>query len=596
MKITTRIYSLIAIFAAGCITLVSTLLWLSNERATKWNEKGLEQALEIGLSVLQRYHKLAEQGVLTAEEARTQAYAIIKDLRFNGEDYIFVIGEDALVKVHRNPKFVGTSTESMVDKRGRAWGKVSAGLARSLQPGTFQYSIEKPGTGEEMEKKGMTRPFMPWRINLLTGVYMDDLQREHRASGMKAMAATAALMLIAGILSFFIARSITTPMRRIATALDQTAGGQTTDLKTEARRRDEIGAVARSVVVFEEARNARQQAEAQVQAERLAADKLRAEREREKLAEEAAARAMIGALATGLGRLAKGDLNAHIQLPFKGEADRIRSDFNSTLDRLREMLGTVIDGTCAMSDETQGISSATDALSRRVEQQSAGIAQTSAAVKVISTAAREASEGAEQARKIATEARKHAEIADLVVQDTVAAMERIENSAGQITRITSVIDEIAFQTNLLALNAGVEAARAGEAGRGFAVVASEVRSLAQRSAEAAREIKGLIETSSREVGTGASLVTQTGEALSQMLTQIDEINTVVRSISTVAREQAGGLSEINTAISEMDRGTQQTAAMIEEANASVRKLAGEGERLAEAARYFRGGSSVAKAA
>jgi methyl-accepting chemotaxis protein len=142
-----------------------------------------------------------------------------------------------------------------------------------------------------------------------------------------------------------------------------------------------------------------------------------------------------------------------------------------------------------------------------------------------------------------------------------------------------VIDEIAFQTNLLALNAGVEAARAGESGRGFAVVASEVRALAQRSAEAAKQIKGLISTSSTQVGQGVELVAQTGQALERIVGQVNQINDVVSQIAAGAREQAGGLDEINAAINQMDQVTQQNAAMVEEATASIQSLSQETDQL-----------------
>jgi methyl-accepting chemotaxis protein len=160
-------------------------------------------------------------------------------------------------------------------------------------------------------------------------------------------------------------------------------------------------------------------------------------------------------------------------------------------------------------------------------------------------------------------------------------MQQIEESARKVSQIIGVIDEIAFQTNLLALNAGVEAARAGDAGRGFAVVASEVRALAQRSAEAAKEIKALISTSSQQVETGAKLVGETGDALGRIVVRVNEISALVTEIASGAEQQATGLSQINTAINQMDQGTQQNAAMVEESTAAVHALSKEADAMAE---------------
>jgi methyl-accepting chemotaxis protein len=170
-------------------------------------------------------------------------------------------------------------------------------------------------------------------------------------------------------------------------------------------------------------------------------------------------------------------------------------------------------------------------------------------------------------------------------------MERIEESSKQISQIISVIDDIAFQTNLLALNAGVEAARAGEAGKGFAVVAQEVRELAGRSANAAKEIKTLIETSSTQVGTGVTLVNQTGTALGEIESQVSKINDLIQSIVTGAREQSTALAEINSAINQMDQTTQQNAAMVEETNAATQGLSGEAVKLEGLVRRFNTGGN-----
>jgi methyl-accepting chemotaxis protein len=199
-------------------------------------------------------------------------------------------------------------------------------------------------------------------------------------------------------------------------------------------------------------------------------------------------------------------------------------------------------------------------------------------------------QGAKQASSAASDTKVEAERSGEVVREAVAAMGEIEGSSRQITQIIGVIDEIAFQTNLLALNAGVEAARAGEAGRGFAVVASEVRALAQRSADAAKEIKALISTSTDQVERGVTLVGQTGAALTGIVAKVAQIDELISEIALSSQEQATGLSQVNTAVNQMDQVTQQNAAMVEEATAAAANLRAEAAELARRVSQFRTGA------
>ncbi|WP_309643171.1 methyl-accepting chemotaxis protein, partial [Phenylobacterium sp.] len=227
---------------------------------------------------------------------------------------------------------------------------------------------------------------------------------------------------------------------------------------------------------------------------------------------------------------------------------------------------------------------------RRTEQQAASLEETAAALDEITATVRRTAEGATHARKVVETARSDAAEGADVVRRATSAMDEIEGSSKQIGQIIGVIDEIAFQTNLLALNAGVEAARAGEAGKGFAVVASEVRALAQRSAEAAKEIKALITASSDQVGVGVDLVAATGKALESIVTQVAEINGIVAEIAASAQEQATGLQQVNTAVNHMDQVTQQNAAMVEESTAASHALAHEAKELAVLVAQFRTGT------
>jgi methyl-accepting chemotaxis protein len=291
-------------------------------------------------------------------------------------------------------------------------------------------------------------------------------------------------------------------------------------------------------------------------------------------------------IGAGLERLARNDLTQDIPRPFSPAFEKLREDFNRAHVNLRETLTGVVSGVQAIHSGTQDISSASDDLSRRTEHQAASLEQTAAALDQITATVRKASEGANHAQTVVAAANGDAKKSADVVRQTVSAMDGINASSREISQIIGVIDEIAFQTNLLALNAGVEAARAGDAGKGFAVVASEVRALAQRSADAAKEIKTLISTSSGQVGEGVKLVAETGAFLERIMGQVAEINSIITDVAAGAREQAVGLSQINTAINEMDRVTQQNAAMVEQASAASHSLSQETSRLAALAAQF----------
>ncbi|WP_446737600.1 methyl-accepting chemotaxis protein [Rhizobium sp. CFBP 8762] len=297
--------------------------------------------------------------------------------------------------------------------------------------------------------------------------------------------------------------------------------------------------------------------------------------------------AVLDTLGKALSQVAQGNLTYRITGDIPSKAARLKQDFNDAAGRLQDIMGSVARVSHAMLAGSGEIAQASDDLSRRTEQQAASLEETAAALEEITTTVRKTAEGAQEVASVTAQARVAAEESGKVVGNAVTAMSEIEQSSRQIGQIIGVIDEIAFQTNLLALNAGVEAARAGEAGRGFAVVAQEVRELAQRSANAAKEIKTLISTSSRQVGQGVTLVGDTGKALAQIAEQVTRITTLVSDIAHSAREQATGLNEINTAVSQMDQMTQQNAAMVEQTTASGRSLADDARELSNLVRHFR---------
>ncbi|MBO0662024.1 methyl-accepting chemotaxis protein [Jiella sp. MQZ9-1] len=294
----------------------------------------------------------------------------------------------------------------------------------------------------------------------------------------------------------------------------------------------------------------------------------------------------VGELGAALSDLAGGKLGRRIEQPLPPEIDQLRIDFNQAVNGLEDAMQQVKSATATIGDGMNEINTAAADLSQRTEQQAASLEETVASLSEITKAVNDTASDANKANQATATALHDAENGGTVVSKAVAAMNEIEASSQQINQIIGVIDEIAFQTNLLALNAGVEAARAGEAGKGFAVVAQEVRALAQRSAEAAKEIKGLITTSSRQVESGVQLARASGKSLEEIVSRVQEVSALVSEIARSAKQQAGTLREVSTAADQMDKVTQQNAAMVEETTAAARNLSVETEGLANLMQRF----------
>ncbi|SKA36882.1 globin-coupled sensor protein [Consotaella salsifontis] len=297
-----------------------------------------------------------------------------------------------------------------------------------------------------------------------------------------------------------------------------------------------------------------------------------------KRAGEARAQAMRE-VANGLQRLASGDLSVPITAEFAPEFHQIRDDFNNAMLAFAEMVSTVSTSAHTLETSAKEIATASRDLAGRTERQAANLEESAAALHELTDGVRTASKRAHHAASTVTASTNEAEAAETVMHRAVTAMGEIEKSSQEIGKIIGVIDEIAFQTNLLALNAGVEAARAGEAGKGFAVVAQEVRALAQRSADAAKEIKGLISKSSSQIHAGVGLVTETGDALQKIVRRSNDIRQEVAAIAETADNQANSVSEVNNAIGQIDQTTQQNAAMVEQATAVAHTLNDEAGNL-----------------
>ncbi len=395
------------------------------------------------------------------------------------------------------------------------------------------------------------------------------------------------LVALALMVSIWFARTITRPIDEIVMRMKQLTSGDTNFDCSDIDSSDEIGQMAQSLAVFKQASLDKESLEQE------AKEKQKVVEEERRKAEQAAALA-FDSIGDALGKLAGGDLTARVTTELSDQYDELKKNFNTSAATLEAAFDAVAGGANNIYSGTNEIAQASDDLSRRTENQAATLEETAASVAEVTNNIAQSAAGADRARQFVAQSKQAAENGGEVVQRAVKAMEGIERSSDEIGDIIGVIDEIAFQTNLLALNAGVEAARAGDAGRGFAVVASEVRALAQRSAKAAREIKELISSSTKQVDHGVKLVRETGGSLQEILEGVSEINTLVTEIATSAQEQATSLQQVNTAVSQLDQVTQENAAMVEQATAATRTLATQTQQLqAQVSRFQTGGPSGA---
>ncbi len=457
---------------------------------------------------------------------------------------------------------------------------------------------------------------------------MDQLHRNRTALLIDAIVS---LLIAAGIAVFYVRRSVVRRLAAIGAAMHHLSSGRL-DLSVPAvDDRDEIGRMARSVVVFRDAAVAKERLEREAEERRRQSDEERraaaerAENERGKAAEleakvaeeERQARARVEAerqkatesqaqaaavqadviarLAQGLNALSNGDFTVRLDDGFDGAMAQVRDDFNAMADQMTETLAKVRTAAREVTEAATEISTSTTDLSQSTEEQAASLEETTATMAAISAAVTKNAESAREADRFAVQAHGVAGRGGEVVAQAAGAMARIEESSGKIADIIVVIDEIARQTNLLALNAAVEAARAGDAGRGFAVVASEVRSLAQRSSQAAKDIKDLITGSHGEVRDGVDLVSRTGQSLDEIVAAIKNVADIVSGIAAASGEQAAGLEQVNKSLAQMDQLTQRNAALAEENAATARTLQRQSAAMDEQVGAFQLGADDAPA-
>jgi methyl-accepting chemotaxis protein len=637
LHIGARIYSIVfaSILASAAIGVTMYVLVVNNVYSMR--EKNLKDVVDIAVSELTTLNNRAESGEITLNQAKADAAAFISTLRYDDGNYLFAFDYDAVVVAHgTKPDRVGSSQMALQDPNGIYIYRDLITVARKQGGGMLMYSTGRSGTDGAPDtlipKMSYGRDFPQWGWIISTGAYVEDVQAVIARLRNFALGVFGAGILLLSLLSVVIARSVTKPIHTLNNRMRTMSDGDIASPIPFIDKADEIGEMAGSVQSFQvglqrtaeleeantRARHEKEQARLRSEAERderlareAAAEREAQQREAEDAAERERLRLLtederndnaekqkvvVQALGHALKQLSQGDLTSTITTPFSGSYEVIRTDFNAAVASLRDALSTVVNNSTSIRTETKQISSASDELARRTERQAATLEETAAAMNELVASVREAAKNANEANVMSKDAQTNAANGSKVASLAVDAMDAIRTSSGEISKISSVIEDIAFQTNLLALNAGVEAARAGESGRGFAVVATEVRALAQRSSEAAKEINDLIEKSGQHVATGVDFVKKTGGALSSIQSSIEDISSRVEGIAASAAEQTGALVEINAAVNDLDQVTQRNAAMFEETSAATHALRGEVDALSEAVSMFTLSGSAGHAA
>lgn len=507
------------------------------------------------------------------------------------------------------------------------WEKVQQASADPVLPGTLRVAVAAAQDGYFEGSFGALRRsvvsavqadkmpdmvFSDWlaelipAINTITNVASQSMKSAVDVAidgrEQKTVSAIVAACIALSIMGLWIAgyivlrKRLFVPLFGMTSAIQKIADGELDTKIPEGNKGDEIDRMAIAVEVLRQAslRNVQLERDAADNRARSEAERIEVQRRAEADAEERLNRA-TASLATGLRRLSNGDMLCEIEETFAPQFESLRADFNTSVAQLRNVLIAVSESARSVDAGSREISSVTNDLARRTEQQAASVEETSAALSEIASSVKSSLARTIEVRHLTENAHSQATQASTVVINAVSAMSKIEDTSHQITQIIGLIDEIAFQTNLLALNAGVEAARAGESGKGFAVVAQEVRQLAQRSTQAAKEIKTLIGNSAVAVSDGVKLVGDTGKGLMIIADLVRSVDEQVSSIAVSTKEQSVGITEVNTAVGQIDSATQQNAAVAEEMTASGADLSSEAAKLAQLLARFKTGGHAPSA-
>lgn len=581
-KIPFRIYA-IAVLAVICATVLAVvLLSRAVQQTYHMQEKELANILETTSGILTSLNDRVEAGEMSLEAAKAEASTLLTALRFGDAGYMFVFDENKIMRIHPfKPDWIGTDQSAYEDSHGLRLFDELHDVAMTSGAGIVNFWFLKPGADVPEEKMGAVRYFEPWGWIIGTGAYLSDIRADlgaMRVAGIATLLVTLCLLTVASVL---LVRSVTRPLSNLMGSMRLVSEGDYDSQIKVAGRKDEIGFLGRALESFRQKLIERRELEAEQKIER--------DRQNE----------VVQRLSRSMADLASCNLTQSLDETFPEAYEQLRRDYNATIETLNDVIRSIVDTADEINARADDLGTGSDELSQRTENQAATLEETAAAMDEITSSVKIAATSAKDVAKTVDAAREDAESSGRIVSSAMEAMSAIKVSSDSMAEIIGVIDDIAFQTNLLALNAGVEAARAGNAGRGFAVVASEVRSLSQRSSEAAKEIARLISRSAEQVETGVDQVQKSGEALAKISERVTMIADAIQRIADGAQEQSVGINEINVAVGQLDQVTQQNAAMVEEASTStvaLKREVGEMRQLISRFALKPGGSGGRKPA
>ena len=505
------------------------------------------------------------------EDILRVAQTVMKNAGFANSS-VLLLDKDGKILADYEPAGAGTDqfrhdfstllTTNLADR-----GLTAAKGAVAGKPG---FAIEPhPRTGIQQVigythlKGALGYPGMNWSVLIM--VDHADATADARAINRNVLIAIVVCVMLILLIGVLIGRIGAKGIVRVSEAAAKLAGGAL-DTRVPVTTTDEVGVLARGFNEMGETLQAKATAE-QVQTAKMEQFLVEAKQV--------------------LTNLAQGDLTGQLTIPCEGELEQIKGSINGAITNLKVSLSTVREAAESVSLGAEEITKGNEDLSQRTSEQAASLEETSSAMEEMTSTVKQNADNAKQANQLAVAARDVAAKGGAVTTKAVEAMHEINKSSTKIADIITVIDEIAFQTNLLALNAAVEAARAGEHGRGFAVVAAEVRNLAQRSATAAKEIKGLIKESLQRVTDGSELVNQSGKTLNEIVTSVKHVTDIIAEITAASQEQASGIDQVNTSIMQMDQTTQQNAALVEETTAASQSMREQAKALMKQVGGFR---------
>ena len=587
LKISLQLFLLVGGLMAAFT--VATYFEVKTATGQIYNERNqmLRAQVETAVSVMKDFDDRSKAGEFSADEAMKRAFSLLSKMKYEPDGYFFGYDYDVTMVFHPNQKLVGQSFKGRADQSGFAYRDAIVKAARD-GGGYVTFIGPKPGhdpNDYSYPKTTYSKIFEPWKLVVATGLYVDDLQSEIRSQVLNIITASIIIFVLALVAAYVVIRGITRPLKAIHDTLQRVADD---DVDVAVPHRDmanEVGMMAKATAELQDKVRERHAMAARETEHKRQIDAERQQNAELQAAEAATQARVVQTIGQALEQLAQGDLTVRCGDLGTRYAE-LRDNFNGAIGQLEQTMTLVKERGTDIGVSKEEIRRASNELAQRTERQAASLEETSAALDELTVAVRQTADGAREAAGRVGEVRSEAEKSDRVVEKAITAMSGIEQSSQEIGNIIGVIDEIAFQTNLLALNAGVEAARAGESGKGFAVVAQEVRELAQRSANAAKEIKQLVAVSNTEVAGGVSLVNETGEALLKIEGRIGTITETILSMVASYKEQSTGLQEINQAINGMDQATQQNAAMVEETSAACHELLSQSQVLQQASNRF----------